>query len=488
MQPGTSIFLMTAILLWCTLGMFMEQLGEKCGIFGIFGKGLAASRLTFFGLFSLQHRGQESSGIAATDGQELRSYKNVGLVTHAYDEEDIERLVGHVAIGHNRYSTSAGTGITHAQPVVVHSKSGEPLLALAHNGNLPGVTKLVEFLKTKNITTDNLSDSELIAQVIGWHLNQGTNLRDAISAVYPLCIGAFSLLVMTKDTLVAVKDSSGIRPLCMGRLNGGFIFASETCALTTTGAEFIKELAPGEMVVVNDTGVESVQIVPGQLKFDMFEFVYFARHDSVLWGSSVYDVRKNFGEHLARAFPVDADIVVPVPETAVPVAVGYAQASGIPLEMALAKNRYIHRTFIQPDQHARDLGVKLKLVPLPNILKGKRVVLMDDSIVRGTTSKPLINAIFEAGAKEVHFYISSAPVKFPDFYGIDTPRQKDLLASHKSIEEMREFLGATSLRFLSIDDMVASTGLSREQFCLSCFTGEYPIDIGERWGDVSVVK
>ncbi len=474
----------------------MNNLREKCGIFGVFGKGLDVSRLTFFGLFALQHRGQESSGIATADGTRLMCFKNSGLVTHAYEEDNIKLLTGHLAIGHNRYSTSQGTGLAHAQPVVVRPTLAPPrnvcergtttadgLLALAHNGNLPSVTSLLEFLGEKGIPTEGKSDSELMAEAIGYYFDQGKTLPEAVAAAFPLFTGAFSLLVMTKDTLVAVRDSCGIRPLSIGRLNSGFVFTSETCALKPIGAEFVREVLPGEMVAVSERGMEATQIVPPNPKLDIFEFVYFARPDSELLGKSVYEVRRNFGVHLAKEFPVDADIVVPVPETAIPVAMGYSQTSGIPMEMALVKNRYIHRTFIEPDPHSRDLGVMLKLTPLPGMLRGKRVVVLDDSIVRGTTSRQIIHGLFEAGAKEVHFLISSPPIQFPDFYGIDTPLQKDLIASQKTVEEIREFLGATSLYYLSLDGLIASTGLSRDQFCMACFTGEYPIDLRERAGD-----
>ncbi len=454
----------------------MEYLREKCGIFGIFGKGLDVSRLTFFGLFALQHRGQESSGIAVSDGSRVTLHKGVGLISQAFTEDMIRELKGHFAIGHNRYSTSRGTGLAHAQPVVL--KDG--LLALAHNGNLPSVTALVEFLDKNGVSTEGKSDSELMAEAVGFYLRSGKSLAEAVRLSFPLFTGAFSLVLLTKDTLVAVRDGWGIRPLAMGRLNGGTVFASETCAFHPIGAEFVREVRPGEMVVVTEKGVEAVQIVPPDQKLDIFEFVYFARPDSVLLGESVYKVRHNFGVRLAKEYKPEADLVVPVPETAIPMAAGYAYASGIPMELALLKNRYIHRTFIQPDQHSRDLGVKMKLVPLPELLKDKRVILIDDSIVRGTTSRSIVRALFEAGAAEVHFLVSSPPIRYPDFYGIDTPEQSDLIAAERSVEEVRQFLGATSLYYLSLPGLIAATGLPRETFNTSCFTGEYPIDLKER--------
>ena len=359
----------------------MNEVNEKCGVFGIFGKGLDVSRLAFYGLFALQHRGQESSGIATADGREIRSHKSMGLVNQAYSEEVIEKLTGHIAIGHNRYSTHLGTGLTHAQPRVIGQK-----LALAHNGNLPSVTVLLNFLQDNKVAIEGLNDSELMAEAVAYYMREGQNMPQAVKSAYPLFTGAFSLVIMSQNELVAVRDECGIRPLAMGKLNGGYVFASETCAFHTIGAEFLREVNPGEMVVVSDSGVVSEQIVPANPKLDIFEFVYFARPDSELMGKSVYEVRRRCGVRLAEERKINADIVVPVPETAIPVAVGYAAASGIPLEMALVKNRYIHRTFIQPEQHSRDLGVKLKLTPLPGVLRGKRVIVIDDSIVRGTTS------------------------------------------------------------------------------------------------------
>ena len=458
----------------------MENKNEKCAVFGIYGKNLDVSRLTFYGLFALQHRGLESSGIATADGNRIDCYKNMGLVTQVYNEETIQNLKGHIAIGHNRYSTSAGSHIKHAQPIVINDK-----IALAHNGNLPSVKALTDFLEAKDISTEGCSDSELMAKALGYYLDHGHSIKDAVIKCYPLFTGAFCLTILTKDSLVAVRDTVGVRPLSMGKINGdATVFASETCAFHTVGAEFVREVQPGEMVIVTQAGIESVQIQPSKTQVDIFEFVYFARPDSNILGKSVYEVRHNCGAKLAEESPLEVDMIVPVPETAIPVASGYSKALKIPMEMALVKNRYIHRTFIQPEQHSRDLGVKLKLTPLPEILKGKKIVVMDDSIVRGTTSRQLVKMLFEAGCSEVHLLISSPPVKFPDFYGIDTPEQKDLIASYKTPEEIRQYLGATSLYFLSLKGLLDSTGLDHNLFCTSCFTGEYPIDLKERKNDV----
>ena len=457
----------------------MNEVNEKCGVFGIFGKGLDVSRLAFYGLFALQHRGQESSGIATADGREIRSHKSMGLVNQAYSEEVIEKLTGHIAIGHNRYSTHLGTGLTHAQPRVIGQK-----LALAHNGNLPSVTVLLNFLQDNKVAIEGLNDSELMAEAVAYYMREGQNMPQAVKSAYPLFTGAFSLVIMSQNELVAVRDECGIRPLAMGKLNGGYVFASETCAFHTIGAEFLREVNPGEMVVVSDSGVVSEQIVPANPKLDIFEFVYFARPDSELMGKSVYEVRRRCGVRLAEERKINADIVVPVPETAIPVAVGYAAASGIPLEMALVKNRYIHRTFIQPEQHSRDLGVNLKLTPLPGVLRGKRVIVIDDSIVRGTTSCQLVQALYGAGASEVHFVVSSPPGRIPDFYGIDTPKQEALIAAMKTTEEIRDFFKATSLQYLSLKGLLDAVGLPPELLNTSCFTGDYPLDLRERFSEI----
>ncbi len=459
----------------------MEDLKEKCGIVGIYGKNLPVSKLAFFALFALQHRGQEASGITTNDGDTFKTHKGAGLVSQVYKEEDIQRLTGHIAIGHNRYSTSGGGALDHAQPVVNKEES----FALAHNGNLPSVTSLQQFLKENNVLKDGRSDSELVADAINFCLQSGMSIEDSVKKIYPLITGAFSIVMMTKDALVAIRDSYGMRPLALGKLDGGYVVASETCAIKTVGAEFVREINPGEMFLVNSEGEKSIQLAQPTPKHDVFEYVYFARPDSVIRGKSIYQVRKNFGKTLAKETNLEIDMIVPVPDTAVPVALGFSEESGIPMELALVKNRYVHRTFIEPDQKSRERSVALKLIPLAEALKGKRVALVDDSIVRGTTSKGIVETLFKAGALEVHFLVSSPPVKYPDFYGIDTPDQKDLIAANKSIEEIREFLGATSLHYLSLEGLISSIGLPKEELCTSFFTGEYPIDLKERKAEVS---
>ena len=457
----------------------MSELKEKCGIVGIYGKDLPISRLAFFGLFALQHRGQEASGITTSDGKKLYTHKGVGLVPQAYTEKSIQNLKGYLGIGHNRYSTSGGKALDHAQPVVKKD------FALAHNGNLPSVKALQDFLLSNKVLERNRTDSELVTDAVHFYIKKGDEISEAVKKVFPLLTGSFSLVMMDKDTLVAVRDLYGMRPLALGKIGKGYVIASETCALKTIGATFLREVRPGEMIVINSKGIKSTQLAKPNPKHDVFEYVYFARPDSVINGKLVYKVRTNFGEELAREFKVKADAVVPVPDTATSVVVGYSKVSSIPIEMALLKNRYVHRTFIEPDQKSRRNSVALKLIPLPEVLKGKKIILIDDSIVRGNTCRRLVKRLFDAGTKEVHLLISCPPVRFPDFYGIDTPDQKELIASHKTVEEIRKFIGATSLHFLSLDGLVKSIGLPKSQLSLSLFNGVYPIDLKERKAEVS---
>ena len=451
----------------------MREVGEKCGIFGIYGKGFDASRLTFFGLYALQHRGQESSGIASSDGKKIICYKDTGLVSQVFNEETISSLTGHMALGHNRYSTSKGTGLKHAQPVEVKDGS----LVLVHNGNLPHTKLLESFLTKRGVDSTDLSDSAMVAEAVYSLTKSGIEIEKAVEEIYPLITGAFSILIMTRMKLIAIRDKFGIRPFSIGKLNGGYVFASLTCAFNPIGTEFLRDVKPGEMVIVDEQGLRNKELVKGEQKLDIFEFVYFSRPDSVLLGKSVYEVRKRFGEKLAEEYPIEADVVIPVPETAIPVAIGYANKRKIPFETGLIKSRYIHRTFIEPEQHIRERGVKLKLAPLAEVIRNKRVIVIDDSIVRGTTSRQIVRMLFETGAKEVHFLVSSPPVKFADFYGIDLPHEEELLASKKSIEEMNKYFGSTTLGFLSYKNMISATDLPEVTFSTSCFSGVYPIDV-----------
>ncbi len=458
-----------------------DRLTEKCGIVGIWSKDIEAARTAYFGLFALQHRGQEQSGIATSDGSVIHSYIGSGLVSQVYTEDKIASLTGHVAVGHNRYSTSRGTDATHGQPVTTHD-----IVALAHNGNLPSVTALENFVREKGLNPENRSDSELMADAIAIYMKEGKSLSEAVKAAFPLFTGAYSITALdNKGTLVAFRDPFGMRPLSLGTVPGGYVIASETCALRTMGATFVRDVEPGELLVIGENGLTSSILAPATPKFDIFEFVYFARHDSTIMGRSVYQARRNTGLELAKEYPVEADIVVPVPETSIPAAIGYAEAHGIPLELALNKNRYIHRTFIEPHQENREQKVRMKLSTLDAVISGKRVAVIDDSIVRGTTSKQIVKMLFDAGAKEVHFLVVSPPVRFPDFYGIDTPVQRDLISSHKTVEQVREYIGATTLHFLSLDGLVTAIGLPKENLCTSCFTGEYPIPLYEREKDIT---
>jgi amidophosphoribosyltransferase len=452
------------------------DLSEKCGVFGIFDPGIQAARIVHPALWALQHRGQESSGIASSDGKSIYVHRGMGLVAHVYDETNLKTLKGHIAIGHNRYATSHGSLPEHSQPVVTKDK----LLALAHNGNLPSVTKLEAFLKKKGVPTESHNDSELMHAALKYYLVKGSSLEEAIRKCFPLFTGVFALVVMTKDKIAAVRDHCGVRPLSLGKYNGGFVVASETCAFDTIQANFIRDINPGELVIIDEKGVESFQLEKPNQKLDIFEFVYFARPDSVLLGKRVNEVRKNFGRILAQEHKIKADVVIPVPDSAIPAALGYSLESGIPFDHGLIKNRYIHRTFIQPTQKQRENSVAIKLNPLIEVLEGRSVIVIDDSIVRGTTSKKLVSLIRNGGAKEVHLLVSSPPVKYPDFYGINTPDQKELIAAFMTIEQITEYTGADSVGYLSYDGMIKATGLPKDVFSTSCFNGIYPIDIKER--------
>lgn len=459
------------------------ELNEKCAVFGIYGQDLAVARLTYYGLYALQHRGQESSGIITSDGKSLYSHIGSGLVANVYRQAELDLLHGHMAVGHNRYSTSRGSDQNHAQPVVCE-QSG---LAFAHNGNLPSTRALEKFLDEHGVEYAESNDSAMMASAIEYYLGTGLSLGSAVEQAYPLFTGAFACVAMHSGTLVAFRDSCGIRPLSLGQFEDGWVAASETCAFDTIGAAFLREINPGEMVIVDKRGMRSVQIVKGKLKLDIFEFVYFARPDSLLMGRRVNEVRRRFGIQLAKEHPVDADIVIPMPDSAIPAALGYAQESGIPFDHGLIKNRYIHRTFIRPTAALREHDLQMKLNPLPEALMGKRVIVVDDSIVRGTTTKKVIAMLYGAGAKSVSILISSPPFRYPDFYGIDTPKQSDLIAANMSIEETRAYIGCNYLGYLSYDGMMRATGLPRSHFSASCFDGVYPVDIRERVSEIRAI-
>ena len=452
---------------------------EYCGVFGIYNNPNAAY-YTYLGLYALQHRGQESAGIAVTNGERITYYRDFGLVSSVFNDSTLGRLTGHVAIGHNRYSTSgASDSPDNVQPIVVSYKYGQ--MAIAHNGNLVNALELREKLEEEGSIFRGTSDSEVIVHLIVKSKRKRflEKLMDALSRLK----GAYSLLVMTNKKLIAIRDPWGFRPLCMGELDGSPVFASETCAFDLIGAKYVRDVEPGEVVLIENGKMESYRIPAfkeAKRSFCIFEFVYFARPDSKIFGRSVYQVRKEFGRKLAKECPVEADIVVPVPDSGVVPALGYSQESSIPFELALIRNHYVGRTFIKPQQKMRDIGVKVKLNPVPELLKGQRVIVIDDSIVRGTTSRKIVRMLREAGAKEVHMRISSPPTKWPCYFGIDTPTKEQLIASSHSIEQIRDYIEADSLGYLSLEGMLEAAGGRKEEFCTACFDGDYPIEVPDK--------
>jgi amidophosphoribosyltransferase len=461
-----------------------DKLKEKCAVFGTYGANPEASRLAYYSLWTMQHRGQESSGIATSEGKTIHDFSDFGLVANVYREEDLTQLPGHIAIGHNRYSTSGGRDSIYNQPFLNRGRS----VAFAHNGNLPLTDKLEAFLAKKKVNIIGLNDSGLMTAVIDYHIKQGASLPEAIKLSYPLFQGVFSAVAMDKSCLVAFRDKCGIRPLSIGKLNGGYVVSSETCAFDTIGAKPLRDVLPGEMVVVNETGLHSYQLAKPDLKLDIFEFVYFARPDSVLLGKSVNKVREELGRELAKEYPAKGDIVVPVPDSSVPSALGYSKQSGIPLELGLVKNRYINRTFIRPTDALRRRDLMLKLNPVVQSLKGKNIILVDDSVVRGTTLKQVVAMLKDVGVRKIHLMISSPPVMYPDFYGINTPSQDDLIASKMNNAQICEYMGADSISYLSLDRMIKATGLPESNFCTSCFTGNYPIPIGKKVEGINYIN
>lgn len=448
---------------------------EACGIFGIYGPGFDVARITHFGLYALQHRGQESAGIAVSNCSKIKCHRDMGLVSEVFNEEILEKLPGHLALGHVRYSTFGESSIENAQPLVFRFKQG--MFALAHNGNLTNYQELRNKLAGEGAVFQTDSDSELIGCILA---RQGTdNLTEGILKTMKEIKGAYSLAVMTENKLYGFRDPYGIRPLCLGRLDGGYILASESCALDTVGAEFMRDLDPGEVVIIDENGVTSLKATgSGKRALCIFEFVYLARPDSNIDGLNVQKARQSLGRELAREHPMDADLVIPVPDSGICAAFAYASATGIPFAEGLIKNRYIGRTFIRPIQEMRDLGVRLKLNPVREVLKGKRVIMIDDSIVRGTTSRKIVQMLREAGAKEVHLLVSSPPVLCPCYYGIDTTRKGELIAASHKVSEIRELIGADSLRYLSVEGLCAAMKpLRGEDFCLACFNGRYPVEI-----------
>jgi amidophosphoribosyltransferase len=453
---------------------------EECGVFGVYAPGENVAKLTYFGLFALQHRGQESAGIAVSDGKTIRMRKDMGLVQQIFNEEVLASLPGFIAIGHTRYSTTGSSVLRNAQPL--HCVWGGGTLAVGHNGNLINAQELRAELEAGGVPFESTNDSEVIARLIA---SQDTeSLEEAVARTMFRLEGAYSVVILSEDTLIGVRCPYGVRPLSIGQLDGDhYMLASETCAIQTVGARFVREVAPGEIVVIDRTGMRSRQAMPiARNATCMFEFIYFARPDSMLYGRELHQVRRAMGRELAREHPMlnGADIVIPIPDTGTPAAIGFAEQSGIPYGEGVIKNRYIARTFIQPDQRMRELGVRMKLMPIKEALAGKRVVMVDDSIVRGTTTGQIVKMLFEAGASEVHVRITAPPFKHPCFYGVDLADQKQLVAAHNSIPEIQELIGATTLGYLSIDGLSRAIGLNRDQFCLACFNGDYPIPIPDK--------
>jgi amidophosphoribosyltransferase len=450
---------------------------EACGVFAAYSPDEQVSRLIYFGLFALQHRGQESAGIATSDGETVTVFKDMGLVAQVFDEPALAGLDGHLGIGHTRYSTTGSTIWANAQPA--HRQVGNTSVALGHNGNLTNTAELASRLGVSEATTDSDLMAEGIARAIDDERSDARGLEMALMKVAPSWKGAFSLVIMDQGRIVGMRDPNGFRPLCLGKLSaGGWVIASESSALDLVGANYMREVAAGEMVVIDASGARSYypfeDVRPGLC---LFEFVYFARPDSHMYGRSIHAARHEMGRRLSEENPANADIVVPVPESGIPAAQGFSAASGIPYGDGLVKNRYVGRTFIEPSQGLRDQGIRLKLNPIPENLAGKRVVLVDDSIVRGSTTKQLVAMVREAGASEVHLRISAPPYRWPCFYGMDTSDRSTLIAASKSVEEIREHLDADSLGYLSLEGLLEATGVADAGFCTACLSGEYPTEL-----------
>ncbi len=455
-----------------------DKFHDECGLFGVFDHAEAAN-VAYLGLYALQHRGQESAGIAATDGHAFHVEKAMGWVADVFSRERLRRLPGHRAIGHVRYSTAGSSNLRNAQPISANTVHGP--VAIAHNGNIVNAESLREELERDGAVFQSSSDTEVILHLLA--RAEGATLADQLAGALTRVRGAYTLLLLTPGSVIGVRDPSGFRPLTLGRLGGTWLLASETCALDLMEAQVVRDIEPGEIVVVDDRGVTSLKPfrAAGRLQC-VFEYVYFARPDSVLWGRNVHGVRKALGHQLAREHPVEADIVIPVPDSGVGAALGVSEASGIPYDTGLVRNHYVGRTFIEPQQGIRHFGVKVKLNPNREVLAGRRVIVVDDSIVRGTTSRKIVKMIRSAGAREVHVRISSPPIQWPCYYGIDTPTRKELIGSSHKVDEIQRYLGADSLGYLSLEGMLKATGSDPDQFCHACFSGQYKVgfDSGDR--------
>ncbi len=459
---------------------------DACGVFGVWAPGEDVAKLTYFGLYALQHRGQESAGIAVSNGRQILVYKDMGLVSQVFDESTLESLKGHLAVGHARYSTTGASTWHNAQPTFHPTATGS--IALAHNGNLINTPELAadgrRRARAASTSTSRCgcrprrtNDTSVVTQLLAHH--PGQTVEERAADLLPQIKGAYSFVWMDEHTLYAARDPQGIRPLVLGRLERGWVVASETAALDIVGASFIREIEPGEMVAVDEDGLRTQQFAEPAPKHCLFEFVYLARPDTLITGQRVHSVRVEIGRKLAKAFPADADLVIPVPESGTPSAIGYAEASGIPYGMGLVKNSYVGRTFIQPSQTIRQLGIRLKLNPLRDVIEGKRLVVVDDSIVRGNTQRALVRMLREAGAREVHVRISSPPVKWPCFYGIDFATRAELIANGLTSDEICRSIDADSLGYISLEDLVEATSVPKDDLCRACFDGVYPIPLPE---------
>jgi amidophosphoribosyltransferase len=453
---------------------------DQCGVFGVWAPGEEVSKLTYFGLYALQHRGQESAGIATSNGKKLLVYKDMGLVSQVFSESALESLVGHVAIGHTRYSTTGSSSWRNAQPTLGKTASGT--VALGHNGNLTNTAELLEILRANypeqsdnEITGGNTTDTAVLTALLAG--NPDNSLENTALELLPKVKGAFSLVFMDEQTLYAARDPQGVRPLVLGRLKRGWVVASETAALDIVGASFVREVEPGELIAIDENGLRAKHFATPKRAGCVFEYVYLARPDTSINGRNVYDARVEMGRTLAKEYPVEADLVIPTPESGTPAAIGYSQESGIPFGHGLVKNAYVGRTFIEPSQTIRQLGIRLKLNPLREVIKGKRIIVVDDSIVRGNTQRALVQMLREAGAKEIHVRISSPPITWPCFYGVDFATRAELIATGLAPDEVRMSIGADSLGYLSKEGMINSSEQKESELCTACFSGTYPIEL-----------
>jgi len=459
----------------CRSELLPERPRDECGVFAVYGHEEAA-KMAYFGLYALQHRGQESSGIVASDGVQMFEHKSMGLAPEAFSEETLNDLKGHIALGHVRYSTTGSSLIANAQPFKVQY-SGKSF-AVAHNGNIVNALQIRSELENSGSIFQTTMDSEVVLHLIAKSFKLG--LEQAMVQTMTQIRGAYSMVVMTEDGIIAAKDPNGFRPLCIGRLNSGYVVASETCALDLVEAEYLREIEPGEIVVINGQGLKSIPSgIESRKSQCIFELIYFARPDSEVFGQNVYLFRKRQGELLAKEFPIEADLVMPFPDSGNYAAIGYAQASDIPFEMGVIRNHYVGRTFIQPSQSMRDFGVKVKLNPVKELLRDQRVIIIEDSIIRGTTAKTRVHTLREIGARKIHMLVSCPPHQFPCHYGIDFSSKGELIAAQKSVEEIRRFTGLDSLGYLHINNLVKATDIPREELCLACFDGNYPVPIDQ---------